>query len=150
MKIWLALILCLVFAGCGRRANHPPTFPVRGTVTANGKPLAGAIVAFRPLDPRAGQRPANGKTDSYGRYELMTYSEDDGAMAGEYGVTVLHYPVIGESSAGPDQENQYLPPEGPLPVPGNQLPKKYADPKTSGMSAVVSPDGENVFDFSIE
>lgn len=145
----------LVFVlGCSGGRVGPPTYTVRGQVTSAGKPVEGITVSFRPKDPNSGQRPANGETDSDGRYELTTFSRGDGATAGEFGVTLLKFAARQEdtspkqSNAGKGRNESDI--WNPAPPPANQLPKKYADPKTSGMSAVVTPDGENLFDFSIE
>jgi hypothetical protein len=51
---------------------------VSGTVTLDGKPLAGAKVSFEGDDKRA----AIGTTDSAGHYRLMYDSQTPGAMAG--------------------------------------------------------------------
>jgi len=146
---FLTLVVLVVLVGCGG-PSRPPTFPVRGLITSEGQPLEGVTVAFRPRDPSNGQRPANGKTGPDGRYELSTFTAGDGAMAGEFGVTLLKFPpVVADDSQSGDGE--YVPPEGPLPPPpANVLPKRYADPKTSGMAAEVKAAGENTFDFSVD
>ncbi|MCA9050851.1 MAG: carboxypeptidase regulatory-like domain-containing protein, partial [Planctomycetaceae bacterium] len=62
----------MLLAGCsgGGDANRQPTFPVTGTVTLGGGPLAGAAVTFSPKD---GQPVATARTDANGKYSLTTY-----------------------------------------------------------------------------
>ena len=60
----LLLPAILVFSGCGD--NRAPA-KVTGTITMDGRPLAGAEVTFAPTD---GGRQSYGYTDSQGRYEL--------------------------------------------------------------------------------
>jgi 3',5'-cyclic AMP phosphodiesterase CpdA len=67
------------------------TFPVSGVVTLDGKPLAGATVAFHRLNAETERyvNTADGLTDADGRYKLSTYTKFDGCPAGEFVVTVV-------------------------------------------------------------
>src|SRR2546423_1205426 len=72
----ITLLTCFVaLAGCGRQF-----VPVEGTVTLDGKPLAGATVAFVPEGP--GQ-PASGFTDNEGVFRAGTLAKADGAAPGK-------------------------------------------------------------------
>jgi len=75
----LLLLLC---AGCGGNG----TVPVNGTVTLNGEPLANANVIFH--SPEVG-RPAVARTDANGSFALSSFGEADGALPGEYTVTIV-------------------------------------------------------------
>jgi len=124
---------------------------VTGQITENGKPVADVDVAFRPDNTVSGQKPANGKTDSQGRYTLTTFSFGDGAMAGSYRVTLSKFDIAAGDSADIDSDD-YVPPDASRSVkpPKNQLPKNLSDPETSGLTATIDPAAEeNVFDFSI-
>lgn len=135
--------------GCAGGPDRPPTYPVKGTVTFGGKPLADAVVCFRPQDAQNGQRPANGKTDAEGRYRLTTFSSDDGAMAGTYRVTLMKFDTL-LSEPSSENDGNYVPPSGPLPDAKNLLPKKFADARTSEMTATVGPNAaQNIFDFAL-
>jgi hypothetical protein len=79
---WLALV-GLVLIGCG--GNGPS--PVRGVVTLEGTPVAGATVLFMP-DAEAECRPASAFTSTDGTFRLTTYTENDGALPGKYRVLV--------------------------------------------------------------
>src|SRR5262249_58322349 len=57
-----------------------------GIVTVNGQPLAGATVTFHPAEE--GRRPASGRTDDDGTFELTTFHPGDGALPGTYKITV--------------------------------------------------------------
>lgn len=139
------ILLVLAVVGCGGGPKRPPTYGVRGVITLDGKPLADAVVTFRP---QSGQQPANGRTDSSGGYSLSTFSSGDGAMAGAFAVALTKYntPVV---AAAATEEDGYVPPAGQLPTPKNVLDKKYADTTTSGLTATVLTDAENVIDFAI-
>jgi hypothetical protein len=74
----LAGCLALALAGCGGPVD------VRGKVTLNGSPLAGATVIFIPEmeGPEAGAL-----TDEEGNFRL-TNTKTEGTLPGEYRVTV--------------------------------------------------------------
>jgi len=79
------LVLCPV--GCGE--SGPKLYPVRGTVTVNGKPAQFVRVQFRHTNQ---ELPGNlkspvGMTDETGAFELSTSGDRDGAHEGEYTVT---------------------------------------------------------------
>lgn len=97
LRIRLALAVALAASGCGRRL--PPTAPVSGTITIQGRAVAGAAVSFvNDSAPRF----AIGRTDAEGRYTLTTFTPGDGAVLGEHRVVVLSTPrVVGDPSRDP-------------------------------------------------
>ena len=82
----LAVLLCI---GCGPR-NNPhieKTTPVSGMVTlANGSAVRGGLVTLHPKDATKGE--SRGTIGKDGRFTLGTYTVSDGAMPGQYTVTV--------------------------------------------------------------
>src|SRR6187399_2370414 len=78
------LTVGIVLTGCWG-SSRPATYPVTGTVTSQGKPVAGAVITFVPTD--AGEA-ASAITDSEGKYALTTWAAGDGARPGEYRVKV--------------------------------------------------------------
>ncbi len=142
-------------AGCDHGPVTPPTAPVHGRVTFQGKPVEGAQVAFYCQKP--GARPAVGKTDVDGVYRLSTFTTNDGAMIGQHGVTISKF-VFDSNNGGSIQGASGSAPKF-LPPPGEQnslrantqsaLPWKYSDVRQSGLTADVVPDGSEVnFDLS--
>jgi hypothetical protein len=81
--VHLLALLGFVLIGCA----GPGTKSVRGVVTLEGMPVAGATVLFMP-DGQDGGRPASGFTSSDGEFRLMTYKPDDGALPGNYRVLI--------------------------------------------------------------
>lgn len=156
-RITLAILLVAVagigLAGCGRRVDdkwtrmRPPVYPATGVVECDGQPVAGAMVTFLSgkddgTDPQA--QMAYGQTDSYGRFRLRRYPEYEGAVAGDYCVSVTKTEYIPTTPPNPDPERDYPPIERSV------LPKRYRDGKTSGLTATVTPDGPNTFRFILE
>lgn len=151
-------LLAVAAFGCSGRTNDkwrqmlPPTYAARGTLTYKGKPLEGATVAFHPREgATASRRVAAGRTDSAGRFTLTTVKPRDGAVAGEYLVTVTKTTaVVPGAVAAPRDENGAFP-MGPDPSFAKPLiPEKYFSPATSGFSAEIKPTGRNEFSFSLQ
>ena len=151
-RIFLSSLLLGLLAGCGQaRSDRPATYPVTGTVRHAGAPVEGATVNFQLVD---GSRSAIGITGADGTYALTTFTADDGALPGEYRVSVMKLESPPPPTAVSDDDENYVPPEmrkePPPQPPKNLLPKKYADVQTSGLTAVVEEGGENRFDLDLE
>jgi hypothetical protein len=129
--------LCLPPAGCGGRvdkwaAKRPKTYPARGRVLWDGTPEAGVVVS---LDSIVHNVTASAITDSSGGFTLKTFMPGDGAVAGEHAVR-LEKRVVKDPAAE-------------IPVEVIVLPKKYASPETSGITATVVEKGANQFTFEV-
>src|SRR3954452_23234255 len=74
-----------IVLGCSN-SSRPPRYPVTGTVTYQGKPLAGAVITFVPTG--ADGEAASAFSDADGKYALTTWEAGDGARPGEYRVKV--------------------------------------------------------------
>ncbi len=86
-RLVLSLLLsamALGSIGCGR-SDLPALGRVRGTVTLDGKPLAGVIVTFLPDKGR----PAVANADSNGQYDLLYTHGVKGATVGPNTVRIL-------------------------------------------------------------
>jgi hypothetical protein len=81
---WAGLALGVLGAGAG--CGDSRLIKVKGVVTLDGKPVAGAIVMFLP-EGASGQ-PANGLSGPDGGFTLTTRNTDDGALPGDYRVAV--------------------------------------------------------------
>ena len=153
----------LLVSGCGGPDGRLETFPVSGTVTLDGKPVPNATVTFVPVE-RESTRPAFGMTDEEGAYVLTTYQQGDGAVAGEFKISVLRREATEAiKQATPEQ----ITPSGSEDMKGSSLyadmmmgrrrpyktdksiPRRYAKPDSSGLRQTVEPTDGNVFDFSL-
>jgi hypothetical protein len=119
----LGLASLLLTVGCGR-SDRPDLGTVEGTVTLNGKPLAGALVVFTPSGPG---RSASDLTDAAGRYELTYLRDIAGATLGPHVVII--------TTATEERSGREI------------LPPRYHE-KTE-LSATVAP-GSNTIDFPLE
>lgn len=89
---------CLFFAHAGCQQPEPiwEFHPVAGTIRIGGRPLAGALVTFRPepsTDDNATPPYSMGTTDSQGNFSLATPAGNFGAIAGMHRVSVRYADV---------------------------------------------------------
>jgi hypothetical protein len=127
-------VLLVAFpVGCKRSAPSGPT-TVRGTVTFQGKPLAGGLVIFSPDADRGGSgKPIRGDLGPDGRYQLAL-GGNTAIPAGWYRVAIVALPSANAASLL----------EQPL------FPARLARPDLSELVREVQAGQENVFDFAIE
>jgi len=160
---WLLLMALTLSLGCSSEdSNHPKTYPVSGTVKLNGTAVDGATVTFQLTE---GKENAIGSTDKSGKYTLSTFRPNDGAVAGQYKVSIAKYDVepIKSSSLPPGQiasgdlPVDYAAPsvnsgggKGSASGPKNSLPAKYANADSSTLRALVETKGSNNFDFDLK
>jgi hypothetical protein len=144
-------------AGCGG-GGGPSLAKVTGRVTLDGTPVEGAAVQFH-LQAEKGTVPAAGTTDKDGKFTLNSAGRD-GAPIGMCVVTVSK--IAGgfkvDSSHPPTAEDMMRMGKAQATKDGdrseaakNQLPEKYNNPGTSGLTADVVKDGsKNVFEFPLK
>jgi len=136
----ISVSLALVVAGCSGGGSKPTTIKVHGKVTYKGQPVSEGTITFQPTKPAAGSpnRPAVGALKPDGTYELSTFGGGDGAVPGDYAVTVR---TGGDISI----EN----PNAPQP---SKTPLKYADPEKSNLKATIpsSHSGALELNFALE
>jgi hypothetical protein len=146
---WAAVVAAVVLAvpGCGGGGK----VAVKGTVTLDGQPVEGAMVAFVPADPGKGEI-AYGTTDKDGTFRLTTTKPNDGAVPGEYKVTV----VYAEAAEAPPAQGMKEAFEGLQKARAQQrtkppkynVPAKYGDPARSDLRQTVPPrDGQVTLDL---
>jgi hypothetical protein len=110
-----------------------------------------------------------GLTDASGKYELSTFTSSDGAVPGQYKVSIVKVdpasaakaaastPPPGQLASGDIDNTTYAPPaagsvgSGGAPAgPKNLIPAKYATADTSGLRATVSESGPNENNFDLK
>jgi hypothetical protein len=115
---------CLVFAGCN---SEPKTYPVSGTVILNGQPLTEGDISFHSSDPAVG---ADAGKILDGEFHFQ-------AKAGAKRVEIRVSQVV---------PGRTTPMGGPLRL--EIIPAQYND--ESKLTAHVSPDGRNEYEFKLE
>jgi hypothetical protein len=133
MRRALFVLVLMTLPGCGSNLMS-----VSGTVTLDGHSLAGSdrlrgTVQFVPASGHG--TTAVGYLDENGRYELSSGSRP-GVLPGNYLVTISATEIIPPKVAGEA-------PSGHL-----TTPRRYADPRSSGLTADVER-GHNKFDYAL-
>jgi len=72
----------ITLVGCGGTSG-PTLYPVQGTVTVGGKPMANVSVTFAPVDGRGASA---GRTNANGTFVLLSQSGKAGAVSGKHKV----------------------------------------------------------------
>jgi hypothetical protein len=161
-------IACLLgvpwLTGCGSKLAA--TKPVTGTVLYRGNPVEGANVLFsRGSRNIAAGEIAMGKTDTQGRFTLTTHfgsqTDSKGAPEGQYEVTVSkHVPPKGvsdsqyqamvEAANKIGETGAMVPPDKQPPALVEMFPEQYSTVGKSKLTATVSTQGANDFQFNLE
>ena len=134
-------LAALVITSCGCGGGRLPTFPVTGQVVyADGTNLKyGGLVKFVCSDvtPPVTARGAFGED---GKFKLTTFSNGDGAIAGEHKVFLI-------PNGADDREPGMSPAEYAAAL--HPVDKRFTNPETSGLSFTVSAE-DKTHDFRIE
>jgi hypothetical protein len=104
-------IVVSTFSGCSKA---PGTIPVGGKITYRGKPVLKAEVQFTPVESGADgalRRIAAGEVDSQGVYSLSTFRKGDGALPGEYVVTITPVKIKNIDGGDPSAKMQKIAPD---------------------------------------
>lgn len=151
-------LLFLTTVGCGG-SGFPDPVPVSGKVTYKGKPVEGAQVTF--LSQSEGARSASGRTDANGNFSLTTFNTNDGAIPGEYVVTIskIETTTGGETTdveagqfgadyaAGMEAAAKGI---SSTEMGKSELPRKYAKAAESGLQRSVAEGQRNEFSFDLD
>jgi len=143
----------IVLTGCSN-SSRLPTYRVTGTVTSQGKPVAGAAITFVPTGKEG--EAASAITDSEGKYALTTWEAGDGARPGQYRVKVskqeqatVDPSKMVKNLSIEEEQKIYVENTKPRPPPKRLIPSKYQDDQTSGLIHKVE-DKPTTFDIKIE
>lgn len=141
----LGCVLAVAFVGCDGATLD--TEAVTGTVTLDGKPLAGAMVNFTPVSKEGGAAAAYGKTDENGRFKLQTMlgAADAGTTPGEYIVTVSKTELQETGNTITNSDGTTSPEMEPV----ETLPEKYTKTSESDLRATVVDGEKNDFTFEL-
>jgi hypothetical protein len=113
-------------------------------LTEDGQVCDGALVVFHPRDPglENSAKPV-ATTDGAGKFVLTTFSQGDGAVPGDYGVTI----VWNKATTGGGKLS--LSDEGGGASGPDQLKNRYGDPREPKLFATVKADADNSLKFEV-
>jgi hypothetical protein len=123
-----ALVAMTLAGGCSTESGPPKKacYPVKGQLLVQGKPAEGVLLSFHPKE---NANPAewsmgfpHATTATDGKFEVGTYTDNDGAPTGEYILVAIW------SLPNPQNEEASLP---------DKLGGRYADAATSKVTVKV-------------
>jgi hypothetical protein len=150
--LWRGIGLAILagVTGCGGDAP----IPVAGKVTVNGVPVGHAGVTFHPQDGKG--RPASAETADDGTYKLTTVNPGDGAMKGEYRVTLVWdepvHPYMAMRDGAPEKEAlraDYEQWKAKHQSKSSPIPARYAVPTSTPLTQKVPAPG-GIANFEIK
>jgi hypothetical protein len=159
MRRFLAVLTLAAVAvglgGCGPK-GAAELVRGKGKVLYKGKGVADATLVFTPDGTGV---PAGGTTDKDGNFTLVTQGRP-GAGKGNYKVTVLKAPAASEAQKQMKPEDMMRMAKAAqakgvqgyvgLEAPKSEIPTKYNNATTSGLTATVSGDASrNEFEFTL-
>ena len=127
LLVSVLILVLTTLTGCGSgQPGQLKVYQATGSVKYQGQPIENALLFFRPKDKSIPDdvRP-HALTDKGGHFDLGTYTDNDGAPAGEYDVIVTWRPLV-DKEPGP-----------------NQLPERYSKFETSQLIVQVKAEDLN-------
>jgi len=121
----VAFLVLLASTGCG--PSGPRTYRIPGKlVYDDGSPVTGASVVLQTT-VKDQAVVARGMATPEGKFELSTFKEGDGVVAGEHQVSISPVPI----------------PEGTKPL-GPAVPSQYWDFSTSQLTTSITPQTSEI------
>jgi hypothetical protein len=148
----VVLSVLVGLAGCTQesRREGPEMVKVTGTVTLDGEPVEGAHIRF---SPEAKGPAAFAVSDKRGRYELRTFDPGDGAVPGNYGISVTKEVTEGgKEFANQAEKEAYIQEHGKAAserTTVSVLPEKYSSKQSSGLTAEINVAKKNHFNLEL-
>jgi hypothetical protein len=130
------LVLLAIASGCSQSGNVK-TYPVKGLVTFEGKPMVGGgAISLIPTTNQPGKTAA-GIIKPDGTYVLGTYKEDDGSMTGDFKV-VIYQETVKEAQAAPDGSAPTAAASTTVP-PADRIPRLYSLDRETPLTVKIEP-----------
>ncbi len=144
LRLGLAAAGSLACSACGAGDDGEARYKVSGTVTYQGAYLAHGDISFVPVDLATGR--AASSTIDNGSYTLSTLGDRDGALPGQYKVTVISKDVdLTQIKPAPGRSRPNPGLVGKANRAAKSLtPKKYESSQTSPLTAEVKPQSNSL------
>lgn len=142
-----AVVASAMLGGCGDDGLGT-RYPVSGSVTYKGEPVASASITFYPAGaPTGDQRGATGVVDG-GWYTLSTAGGDDGAFPGDYVVSLTaRNPDLTEAQSNIEGKGGSMRQDDVAKAFKNAkgaIPLKYESPESGGLTAKVEAKSNKI------
>jgi hypothetical protein len=130
------IALGIALAGCSggeKKPDRPKTVNASGVVSQKGHPLSMVLLMCKP---ESGTVACSAISDENGRFSLMAFNPDPGAVPGKYKVAVMSTQQPQEHAEDVIIERKLKPkPQAP------PLPAKFSKFETSGLTIEIPAEG---------
>ncbi len=152
-RISAAILLFPFITGCNQADDGlPKTVPAKGKVVVDGTPIEGAVIV---LMQDTGSNFARGITDRNGDFSLDSFESKKGAVPGSYKATIsktvtvekatkMSASLMEEAKAAAGGDDSMLNASWV-----NDLPNKYSNPTTSGLTVTIPDTGASDLKFEL-
>src|SRR5262245_55933554 len=124
----------LVISACSP-SGQVKTYPVKGVVTFEGKPMVGGgSISLIPTTNQPGKA-AGGRVKADGTYVLGTYKESDGSMAGDFKV-IIFQETVKEGQSAPDGSTPSVTASTSVAA-ADRIPIHYANDRQTPLTAKI-------------
>ena len=127
--------------------DRPARAKVTGTITLSGSPVENARIQFHAVSKSQG---AIGQTQADGTYTLTTFVAGDGALPGDYVVTISKKEVEDKLTEDQKLKMQEMGRQIPPAKTTELMPREYTNSSASPLKVTVKADEENHFDFDVK
>lgn len=138
----IGALVSLSLVGC---SDQPVVYPVRGHVlTSDGSPVEFGLLEFRNS---ASKLNARARIQADGSFQLTTFKEADGAVAGTHQAIIVQQ-VVADMPRPHQQtsEHEHVPKQHRE---HRFVDRRFANYETSPLVFVVEPKGENVISIEV-
>ncbi|MDG1873855.1 MAG: carboxypeptidase-like regulatory domain-containing protein [Mariniblastus sp.] len=159
LNTFIGMLVLGLIVGCG--GENFSSVPVSGTVTMDGKPIAGVAITFYPeaTESTSIVGPfSEAVTDSEGKFELKTRYGDPGAVVGQHRISFEYAGVDPEDLAAAESELAEAKAEGGDTAAAQaavdkqkgatkgkiKIPRRYSDEQTEVLYTVPPGGADNV------
>lgn len=132
---FLHLFFFMAILGCGEESSFKspvPVFPASGKILYQGKPLAGIILIFHPVDVNQKIK-SQATTGDDGKFVATTFKTADGVPEGDYTITLTVSSNESDSAREDAAIERKSRKEGQV-----RFPPKYQNPATSSLKVKVT------------
>jgi hypothetical protein len=137
LRLCVSFFLIFSFACSCSQSGNVKTYPVKGLITFEGKPMVGGgAISLIPTSNQPGKTAA-GIIKPDGTYVLGTYTETDGSMAGDFKV-IINQETVKEEQAAPDGSRPSAAAAATVP-PADRIPLTYANDRQTPLTAKIEP-----------
>lgn len=148
VAVALSVAATAIVLGCsGDESGLGRRYKVTGKIMYKGAPVSKGTVSFAPTKPAPPEGRAASSEITDGNYSLQTTGDNDGALPGEYKVSIVALDIdLKSAAANPEGIIHQGDPAHQKAIKGGKslIPTKYNLPDTSNLTATVKAESNQI------